>query len=167
MGLFDMFKKKEVVVTIYAPINGKVIDLSEVPDEAFAKKMVGDGCAMEPDKGVICSPIEGQLMNVFPTNHAVIFETKEGLEMIVHFGIDTVKLEGNGFQKLRDAGPIKPGEEIVKYNLDEISKNIPSVVPSTKTPVIINNMEKVEKIEIIALGKVVKIGEPIMKVTLK
>ena len=91
MGLFDMFKKKETVVTIYAPINGKVIDLSEVPDEAFAKKMVGDGCAMEPDKGVICSPIEGQLMNVFPTNHAVIFETKEGLEMIVHFGIDTVK----------------------------------------------------------------------------
>jgi len=164
MGLFDIFKKKEkIVVTIYSPINGKVIELKEVPDEAFAQKMVGDGCAIEPDKGTICSPIEGQLMNIFPTNHAIIFETIDGLEMIVHFGIDTVKLDGKGFQKLREPGPIKVGNEIVKYNLDEIKDN----VPSTRSPIIINNMEKVEKIEVLSLGKIVKIGEPIMKVTLK
>ena len=164
MGLFDIFKKKEkTIVTIYSPINGKIIELKEVPDEAFAQKMVGDGCAIEPDKGSICSPIEGQLMNIFPTNHAIIFETIDGLEMIVHFGIDTVKLEGKGFQKLREPGPIKVGDEIVKYNLDEIKDN----VPSTRSPIIINNMEKVEKIEILSLGKIVKIGEPIMKVTLK
>ena len=164
MGLFDIFKKKEkTIVTIYSPMNGKVIELKEVPDEAFAQKMVGDGCAIEPDKGIICSPIDGQLMNIFPTNHAIIFETIDGLEMIVHFGIDTVKLDGKGFQKLREPGPIKIGDEIVKYNLDEIKDG----VPSTRSPIIINNMEKVEKIEIISLGKVVKIGEPIMKVTLK
>ena len=164
MGLFDIFKKKEkTVVTIYSPMNGKVIELKEVPDEAFAQKMVGDGCAIEPDKGIICSPIDGQLMNIFPTNHAIIFETIDGLEMIVHFGIDTVKLDGKGFQKLREPGPIKVGDEIVKYNLDEIKDG----VPSTRSPIIINNMEKVEKIEILSLGKVVKIGEPIMKVTLK
>ena len=164
MGLFDIFKKKEkIVVTIYSPVNGKVIELKEVPDEAFAQKMVGDGCAIEPDKGTICSPIEGQLMNIFPTNHAIIFETIDGLEMIVHFGIDTVKLDGKGFQKLREPGPIKVGNEIVKYNLDEIKDN----VPSTRSPIIINNMEKVEKIEVLSLGKIVKIGEPIMKVTLK
>ena len=164
MGLFDIFKKKEkAVVTIYSPMNGKVIELKEVPDEAFAQKMVGDGCAIEPDKGSICSPIEGQLMNIFPTNHAIIFETIDGLEMIVHFGIDTVKLDGKGFQKLREPGPIKVGDEIVKYNLDEIKDN----VPSTRSPIIINNMEKVEKIEVLSLGKIVKIGEPIMKVTLK
>ena len=164
MGLFDIFKKKEkTIVTIYSPINGKVIELKEVPDEAFAQRMVGDGCAIEPDKGSICSPIEGQLMNIFPTNHAIIFETIDGLEMIVHFGIDTVKLDGKGFQKLREPGPIKVGDEIVKYNLDEIKDN----VPSTRSPIIINNMEKVEKIEVLSLGKIVKIGEPIMKVTLK
>ena len=164
MGLFDIFKKKEkTVVTIYSPMNGKVIELKDVPDEAFAQKMVGDGCAIEPDKGVICSPVDGQLMNIFPTNHAIIFETIDGLEMIVHFGIDTVKLDGKGFQKLREPGPIKVGDEIVKYNLDEIKDG----VPSTRSPIIINNMEKVEKIEILSLGKVVKIGEPIMKVTLK
>ena len=164
MGLFDIFKKKEkTIVTIYSPINGKVIELKEVPDEAFAQKMVGDGCAIEPDKGSICSPIEGQLMNIFPTNHAIIFETIDGLEMIVHFGIDTVKLDGKGFQKLREPGPIKVGDEIVKYNLDDIKDG----VPSTRSPIIINNMEKVEKIEVLSLGKIIKIGEPIMKVTLK
>ena len=164
MGLFDIFKKKEkTIVTIYSPINGKLIELKEVPDEAFAQKMVGDGCAIEPDKGVICSPIDGQLMNIFPTNHAIIFETIDGLEMIVHFGIDTVKLDGKGFQKLREPGAIKVGDEIVKYNLDEIKDG----VPSTRSPIIINNMEKVEKIEVLSLGKIVKIGEPIMKVTLK
>ncbi len=166
MGLFDLFKRKKEekkVMVVYAPINGRVINLAEVPDEAFARKMVGDGCAIEPEPGVICSPIVGKLMNVFPTNHAIIFETAEGLEMIVHFGIDTVKLEGKGFEKLREAGDIKVGEEIVRYNLEEISKNVPSV----KTPVIINNMEKVKSIEVLALNKTVKIGEPIMRVTLK
>lgn len=164
MGLFDIFKKKEkTIVTIYSPMNGKVIELKEVPDEAFAQKMVGDGCAIEPDRGIICSPIDGQLMNIFPTNHAIIFETIDGLEMIVHFGIDTVKLDGKGFQKLREPGPIKIGDEIVKYNLDDIKDG----VPSTRSPIIINNLEKVEKIEVLSLGKLVKIGEPIMKVTLK
>ena len=164
MGLFDIFKKKEkTIVTIYSPMNGKVIELKEVPDEAFAQKMVGDGCAIEPDRGIICSPIDGQLMNIFPTNHAIIFETIDGLEMIVHFGIDTVKLDGKGFQKLREPGPIKIGDEIVKYNLDDIKDG----VPSTRSPIIINNMEKIEKIEVLSLGKLVKIGEPIMKVTLK
>ena len=72
MRLFDIFKKKEkTVVTIYSPMNGKVIELKDVPDEAFAQKMVGDGCAIEPDKGVICSPVDGQLMNIFPSNLTV------------------------------------------------------------------------------------------------
>ena len=164
MGLFDIFKKKEkTIVTIYSPMNGKVIELKEVPDEAFAQKMVGDGCAIEPDKGIICSPIDGQLMTIFPTTHAIIFETIDGLEMIIHFGIDTVKLDGKGFQKLREPGPIKIGDEIIKYDLDDIKDG----VPSTRSPIIINNMEKVEKIEVLSLGKVIKIGEPIMKITLK
>ena len=65
MGLFDIFKKKEkTVVTIYSPMNGKVIELKDVPDEAFAQKMVGDGCAIEPDKGVICSPVDLSLIHI-------------------------------------------------------------------------------------------------------
>ncbi len=163
MGLFDIFKRKKEEITIYSPINGKVILLAEVPDEAFAQRMVGDGCAIEPQEGEICSPIDGTLMNIFPTNHAVIFESSHGLEMIVHFGIDTVKLEGDGFKKLREPGPIKVGEKIVGYDLNKISGSVPSV----KTPVVINNMEKVQSIEVLNLNKCVKIGDPIMKVILK
>lgn len=163
MGLFDFFKKKKEQITIYAPINGKVINLSEVPDEAFAQKMVGDGCAIEPSYGEICSPVNGKLMNIFPTKHATIFESIDGLEMIIHFGVDTVKLNGKGFEVLREIGPIRAGEKIIRYDLDEILNEVSSV----KTPVIINNMEVVESIEIIALNKYVKIGDPIMKVTLK
>ncbi|SDB16016.1 phosphoenolpyruvate-dependent sugar phosphotransferase system, EIIA 1 [Fusobacterium necrophorum] len=83
--------------------------------------------------------------------------------MIVHFGIDTVKLKGEGFKSLRGEGPTKVGDPIVEYDLAYISANAPSI----KTPVIINNMEEVEHIEVIALGQEVKVGDPIMKVTLK
>lgn len=166
MGLFDIFKKNKTEnkkVTIYAPVNGKVIDLSEVPDEAFSQRMIGDGCAIEPSQGSICSPINGELANVFPTKHAIIFENKEGLELIVHFGVDTVKLNGEGFEKVREEGSTKVGDEIVKYDLELISSKAPSV----KTPVLINNMDLVEKIEILALAKDVKVGDAIMEVTLK
>lgn len=166
MGLFDILKKNKTEnkkVTIYAPVNGKVIDLSEVPDEAFSQRMIGDGCAIEPSQGSICSPINGELANVFPTKHAIIFENKEGLELIVHFGVDTVKLNGEGFEKVREEGSTKVGDEIVKYDLELISSKAPSV----KTPVLINNMDLVEKIEILALAKDVKIGDAIMEVTLK
>ena len=163
MALFDFLKRKKEEITIYSPINGKVVLLAEVPDEAFAQRMVGDGCAIEPIKGEICSPIEGTLMNIFPGNHAVIFESINGLEMIVHFGIDSLNLEGEGFEKLRDTGSIKIGEPIIKYELDKIINKI----PSTKTPIIISNMERVQSIEVLNLNKSVKIGDPIMKVILK
>lgn len=166
MGFLDsLFGKKteKKVVTIYSPLNGKVIDLAEVPDAAFAQKMVGDGCAIEPSEGVLASPVNGEIANIFDTKHAVSFDSEDGLEMIVHFGIDTVKLKGEGFTTLRAEGATKVGDEIVSYDLTHISSN----APSTRTPVIINNMEMVESIEVIALGQNVKMGDPIMKVTLK
>lgn len=83
--------------------------------------------------------------------------------MIVHFGIDSLNLEGEGFEKLRDTGSIKIGEPIIKYELHKIINKI----PSTKTPIIISNMERVQSIEVLNLNKSVKIGDPIMKVILK
>ena len=97
MGLFDFFKKKQVEenwIEIYSPLNGKVLDLSEVPDEAFAGKMIGDGCAIEPSEGSVHAVADAEI-DIFETNHAVSFETKDELEMIVHFGIDTVALGGD------------------------------------------------------------------------
>lgn len=164
MGLFDFFKKKnsEEWFEIYSPLNGRVIDLSEVPDDAFAQKMVGDGCAIDPTSGAIYAPVNGDI-DIFETNHAVSFETPNGLEMIVHFGIDTVTLKGEGFNRVATSDSVKVGDKLVEYDLDFIKDK----VPSTKTPIIINNMDAVEKIEVVAKGKDVKVGDLIMRVLLK
>lgn len=168
MGLFNIFKKNEVEtkkkeIIIYSPLKGKAIDLTEVPDDAFAQKMIGDGIAIDPYEGVICSPIDGELANIFPTKHALMFESKDGLEIIVHFGVDTVKLEGKGFEILRKEGKISKSEEILKYDLEYIKEH----AVSTKTPIIVANMDIVDSIEILAKDKEVNIGDPIYKVTLK
>jgi len=165
MGLFDFFKKKKVEenwINIYSPLNGRVIPLEEVPDEAFAGKMIGDGCAIEPAEGSIHAIVDAEI-DIFETNHAVSFETKDELEMIVHFGIDTVALGGQGFERVAEAGvEVSMGEELVKYDLAYISEN----AKSTRTPVIINNMDDVEKLEVVATGDV-KVGDLLMRVKLK
>lgn len=162
MGFFDFLKKKEEWVDILSPLNGHVIKLEEVPDEAFAQKMVGDGCAIEPAEGAVYAPIDAEI-DIFDTNHAVSFETPQGLEMIVHFGIDSVKLKGEGFKRIATPGEVKAKDKLVEYDLDFIKAN----VPSTRTPVIINNMDEVEAIDVVSLGKDVKAGDLLMRVKLK
>ena len=165
MGLFDFFKKKKIEenwIEIYSPLNGKVIDLSEVPDEAFAGKMIGDGCAIEPSEGSIYAVADAEI-DIFETNHAVSFETEDELEMIVHFGIDTVALGGEGFTRIAEAGTkASKGQELVKYDLAYIAEN----AKSTRTPIIINNMDDVDKLEVVATGNV-KVGDLLMRVKLK
>ena len=163
MGLFDFFKKKnnEEWFEIYSPLNGKVIDLSEVPDDAFAQKMVGDGCAIDPAEGVICAPVAGDI-DIFETNHAVSIESPSGLEMIIHFGVDTVKLNKEGLTRVAEGGGVKKGDKLVEYDLELVKSKAPSV----KTPIIITNMDMVESIEVVAKGQV-KPGDLLMRVTLK
>ena len=160
MRIFNIFKKNWI--EIYSPLNGQVIDLSEVDDPAFAGKMIGDGCAILPDKGSICAPTDAEI-NIFDTNHAVSFETEDELEIIVHFGMDTVALDGEGFTRLvKSTGNVKQGEKLVTYDLDFIQNNARSI----KTPVIINNMEDVEKIEVVASGTI-KAGDLLMRIKKK
>lgn len=110
MGLFDMFKKKEEEwFDIYSPLNGKVIDLSEVPDEAFAQNGGRRWLTLLTQlEEVVCAPVDGEI-DIFETNHAVSFETPNGLEMIVHFGIDTVTLKGEGFKRVAAGNQVKLG----------------------------------------------------------
>ncbi|WP_319370021.1 PTS glucose transporter subunit IIA [uncultured Ilyobacter sp.] len=166
MGLFDFLKKEKPAekkwFNIYSPLNGKVIALSEVPDEAFASKMIGDGCAIEPYEGSVFSPVAAEI-NIFETNHAVSFEVENEIEMIVHFGIDTVNLNGNGFKRIAESGSkVKIGEELVKYEIDFIKENAKSII----TPVIINNMDLVEELKVMANGDV-KAGDLLMRVKIK
>lgn len=163
MGFFNIFKskKKHNIIEIFSPLNGKIITLEEVPDEAFSQKMIGDGCAIEPTEGAIYSPIDAQV-DIFDTNHAISFETKDELEMIVHFGIDTVKLNSEGLKRVNTSDEVSVGDKLIEYDLDFIKKN----AKSTKTPIIITSMDIVENIEVVAKGNV-KVGDLLMKVTLK
>ncbi len=164
MGFFDFLKKNknndEDYINIYSPLNGMVVSLSEVPDEAFSQKMIGDGCAIVPTKGSIHAISDAEV-DIFDTKHAISFELESGLEMIVHFGIDTVKLDGEGFENLVEAGDVKLGDELIKYDLDFITKN----AKSTTTPIIISNMDDVAELKIVASGEI-KVGELLMKVKL-
>lgn len=96
-------------VVVKAPISGKVIDLSEVKDEVFASRMIGDGIAIDPSEGSLIAPFDGKVKQVFSTGHAVVLESEGGLSILIHIGLDTVNLKGEGFKVLVSEGQsIKP-----------------------------------------------------------
>jgi glucose-specific phosphotransferase system IIA component len=145
----NLFKRKEDSnggrVTLDNPVKGKIIKLEEVPDEVFAQKMLGDGFAVDPLEGAVYSPVDGEVKVLFPTLHAVAIETDEGIELLIHIGIDTVELNGEGFSSVIKLGDkVKKGDLLVNFDIETIKKSGKSPI----TPVIITNMDKVEEINI-------------------
>lgn len=121
---------------IYAPGKGHIIPLSEVPDKVFSEKMMGDGIGFVPEKGEIVAPFDGTVKTIFPTKHAIGLESDTGIEVLIHNGIDTVKLNGEGFESLVNVNePVTQGQPLMKINLAYLKEHAPSVV----TPVIITN----------------------------
>ncbi|MFC0276316.1 PTS glucose transporter subunit IIA [Enterococcus devriesei] len=113
--MFGLFNKK---VELHAPVSGNVIEITEVNDPVFSQKMMGDGFAVKPTAGQINSPINGRVKSIFPTLHAVALETDDGQEMLLHIGIDTVELNGEGFQSnLIEGQKIKIGDPLVQVDL--------------------------------------------------
>lgn len=148
MGFFDkLFGKKENVVKevkIYAPLSGEIINIEDVPDVVFSEKVVGDGIAIRPTGDVIVAPVNGTIGKIFETNHAFSIESDEGVELFVHFGIDTVELKGEGFIRLAEEGQkVKVGDPIIKFDLAFLSEKAKSVL----TPVVISNMEEITTLE--------------------
>ncbi|WP_337960821.1 PTS sugar transporter subunit IIA [Caloramator sp. mosi_1] len=105
--MFSFFKKKNNAIELNAHMVGNVVELANVPDEVFASKMLGDGLAIEPTEGVLYSPCDAEVVQVFPTKHAVGLKTKEGLEILLHIGIDTVQMQGEGFEAF-----VKEGDKV-------------------------------------------------------
>lgn len=125
-------------VEIYSPGKGQIIPLSEVPDQVFAQKMMGDGVGFVPEDGEIVAPFDGTVKTIFPTKHAIGIESDEGIELLIHIGIDTVKLDGSGFESMVSTGDtIKKGQKLMQVDLDYIKANAPSIV----TPLILTNLE--------------------------
>jgi N-acetylglucosamine PTS system EIICBA or EIICB component len=121
------------------PIEGEIISLHEVPDQVFSQKMMGDGFGIVPSKGSVVSPVDGEILNVFPTKHAIGIKSKQGYEILIHVGVDTVNLKGEGFTVLvKEGEQITKGQEILKFDLDFIKKS----AHSTVTPIIFTNLTK-------------------------
>jgi PTS system glucose-specific IIA component len=144
--LKGLFKKKITIDTeeIFSPMSGDVIQLSEVPDPVFSQKMMGDGIAIIPKSGKVVSPVNGHIIQVFPTKHAIGIRSEKGLEILIHIGLETVELNGKGFEVLVSSSqPVKAGDPLVNVNLEYLKSNNKEIV----TPMIITNMDKILKVE--------------------
>ena len=166
MGLFDkLFGSKEnksVEVEIYAPLSGEIVNIEDVPDVVFSEKIVGDGIAIRPRGNKIVAPIDGVIGKIFETNHAFSMESKEGIELFVHFGTDTVELKGEGFTRIAQEGQaVKRGDTVIEFDLELLESKAKSVL----TPVVVSNMDEISNIEKKA-GEVVA-GESIVLVLKK
>lgn len=123
-SLFDRFKK-EIDQNIFSPVEGKCIDISNVKDEVFSKKMMGDGIAVIPKDSVIYSPCDGEITMVFPTKHAFGITMNDGVEVLVHIGMDTVNLNGVGFKSFKNKGyKVKHGDKIIEFDENYLSREV-------------------------------------------
>lgn len=138
-----------------APITGELLSISEVPDPVFSGKMMGDGFAIKPTDGTVVSPVDGKIINVFPTKHAIGLVSDNGREVLIHFGIDTVKLKGAGFELLiSEEDIVKAGQPLLKVDLDYVAEN----ATSTITPIVFTNLAEGESVVVDKPG-LVKFGD--------
>ena len=136
----EIKKEKEVFSSF---VEGRMADISQAPDEAFAGKLMGDGIVMFPTSNVIYAPADVTIETVFPTKHALGLKTKAGTEILLHVGIDTVKLDGKGFNVfVNDGDKVKKGEKLMEVDLAFIKEN----AASTAIPMVFTNLEENQKI---------------------
>ena len=162
--LFGKGKEVNKNIEIYAPLTGEYVKIEDIPDPVFAQKMMGEGFGINPTEGEVVSPIEGKVDNVFPTKHAIGLKADNGLELLVHIGLDTVQLDGEGFEVLENSGDtVQVGDPLVKFNLEYISNNAKSVI----SPVIITNTDQTSAININDVNAIVKGETKVVDVTMK
>ncbi|MBT3984077.1 MAG: PTS glucose transporter subunit IIBC [Bacteriovoracaceae bacterium] len=124
-------------IVVHAPMAGQILSLEEVPDEVFSSKMMGEGFAVKPTDGEVRSPVTGVVAHVFPTKHAIGLIATDGTEVLVHFGIDSVKLKGEGITTyVKEGQDVKAGDRLLSVDLSAIE----SKIPSTVTPIIFTNL---------------------------
>jgi PTS system D-glucosamine-specific IIC component len=142
MGILKVFKRKNDLASeakkgIFMPITGKLLAITEVPDAVFSQKMMGDGFAVEPEEGKVYSPVSGKIVSVFPTKHAITMLADEGHELLIHFGMDTVALKGEGFTiHVKDGDHVGPEDLLMSVDLDAVGPKVPSLI----TPIIFMNL---------------------------
>ncbi|EMQ0910434.1 PTS transporter subunit EIIC [Raoultella ornithinolytica] len=151
----------KTIAALVSPITGDIVALEQVPDEAFASKAVGDGVAVKPTDKTVVAPAAGTVVKIFNTNHAFCLETENGAEIVVHMGIDTVALNGQGFKRLIEEGAeVQAGQPILEMDLDYLNANARSMI----SPVVCSNSDDYSALVILATGKVVAGQTPLYEI---
>ncbi len=168
-GLAIVLEKPEVTeekaamgTQIMAPVSGRIADLSSVSDETFSSRVLGDGIAVIPSEGMVYAPINGTVTSLFPTNHAIGIASADGLEVLIHIGLDTVQLNGSNFEAFVKQGQeVRQGDKLIRFELDELKKTYDMI-----TPVLILDKDRILSFDKKA-GDYVSFGERIMTVSRK
>lgn len=150
----------EPTCSFVSPLSGTVIPLKEVPDDVFASGMMGQGAAIEPSEGRVTAPFDGTVYSVFPTLHAISLVSKNGTEVIIHVGIDTVSLNGQGFKAhVKNGDTVHAGDLLLEFDIDYIHKqNLKTI-----TPVLVTNMNDMASVTVDAeMHAPIQRGEPLM-----
>ena len=147
-------------IVVSSPITGMAGDITTCPDEGFAGKMMGDVAVVTPEDAVICAPEDGEVLFVFETKHALGFQTENGLGMLLHIGIDTVSLNGEGFEVFVENGQkVKKGDPLMKIDIPFLTSHAPSLC----SPVLCTELEENQRVRLLATGEV-KAGDPLFAV---
>lgn len=146
---------------IYAPISGSVLQLEKVPDPTFSQKMMGDGIAIEPTTGKVVAPFSGKVIQLFPTKHAIGLRSDTGIELLIHIGLETVSLNGEGFDAfVKQGDQINTGDTLITFDINGLREKGFNLI----TPIIITNRD-VWKIEDRTINTVTKTEDVILSVT--
>ncbi len=153
--MFELFKRKKRN-DILSPLDGKCIDISEVKDRTFADKLLGDGIAILPSSAVVRAPIDGEIKMIFPTKHAFGIKGDDGLEILIHIGINTVELDGKGFVALKNVNDkVKAGDQVIIF--DKLYLNNKDMTTMVILTLSSNDYKKIK------IGQDVKCKEVIMQ----
>ena len=156
----DAGKKVVKTIMVASPFDGNAAELETAPDEGFAGKMMGDGAVVEPTEDIVKAPVDATVSFVFPTKHAIGLQLEDGMEMLLHIGIDTVKLDGKGFEVLTEEGAkVKKGDALIKIDRDYIMSHAPSLV----SPILCTDLSDNQKIRMVKTGKI-KAGEELFAI---
>ena len=149
------YNKEEKLV---APLNGQVVPLSQVKDEVFSSGSMGKGVAIKPKDGQVCSPLDGEVVMVFPTGHAIGLKSNNGAEVMIHIGMDTVELDGKGFTTLvKKDQKVKKGEPLINFDLEAVKK----AGFETTTPIVVTNSNNYHEVNAFANGTIT-IGDALL-----
>ena len=151
---------EKVKTELLSPIKGEILELSEVPDPTFAQKILGDGIAFKPEIGEIAAPIDAEVVNLFDTKHALGLKTESGAEVLIHIGLDTVKMGGEGFEAFVEQGDnVKAGDKLIEVDLELVEEKAESII----TPMVITNTADFEEITSSAAGQI-DFGDKVLEI---